>query len=314
MNLTFRQLKVFDVVARHLNYTRAAKELHLSQPAVSMQVKQLEEQVDTPLIEKLGKKLFLTDVGNEMHNYARSTMQQLIDLEETIGQMKTLQQGHLKLAVASTANHFVIRMLAHFAKIHPKIRISLEVTNRSSLLDLLDKNQCDLVIMGSPPEGHNLMASPFLENPLVVVTYPEHRLSAKKKVSLKDLVKEEFVMREEGSGTRIAIERFFAEQELEFKTKMDMSNNRAIKHAAEEGLGLAIVSMHTLELELKAKTLKIVNVEGFPIYRHWYVVQREGKRLSPIATVFKDYIMEGADDVIEEFTAPLYKHLEQSAN
>lgn len=127
---------------------------------------------------------------------------------------------------------------------------------------MLDKNECDLVIMGSPPDGYNLMASSFLENPLVVVTYPEDRLTAKKKVSLKELVKEEFVMREEGSGTRIAIERFFAEQELEFKTKMDMSNNRAIKHAAEEGLGLAIVFMHTLELEIKAKTLKIVNVEG----------------------------------------------------
>jgi DNA-binding transcriptional LysR family regulator len=313
MNLTFRQLKVFDVVARHLNYTKAAKELHLSQPAVSMQVKQLEEQVDTPLIEKLGKKLYLTDVGMEMHNYARSTMQQLIDLEETIGQMKTLQQGHLKLAVASTANHFVIRLLARFANAHPKIRISLEVTNRSSLLDLLDKNECDLVIMGSPPDGHNLMSVPFLENPLVVVACPDHRLIGKKKVSLKELIKEEFIIREEGSGTRSAIERFFAGQELEFKTKLDMSNNRAIKHATEEGLGVTIVSMHTLELELKAKTLKIVNVEGFPIYRHWYVVQREGKRLSPIATVFKDYIMEGADDVIEEFTRPLYQHLEQSS-
>lgn len=312
MNLTFRQLKVFDVVARHLNYTSAARELHLSQPAVSMQVKQLEEQVDAPLIEKLGKKLFLTDVGHEMHNYARSTMQQLIDLEETIAQMKTLKQGHLKLAVASTANHFVIRLLAHFAKIHPEIRISLDVTNRISLLDMLDRNECDLVIMGSPPSGHSLMALSFLENPLVVVASPEHRLASKKKVTLNDLIKEEFVMREEGSGTRIAIERFFAEQKLEFKTKLDMSNNRAIKHAAEEELGVAIVSMHTLELELKAKTLKIINAEGFPIYRHWYIVQREGKRLSPIATVFKDYIMKGADDVIAAFTSPLYKHLEQS--
>ncbi len=305
MNLTFRQLKVFDVVARHLNYTSAARELHLSQPAVSMQVKQLEEQVDTPLIEKLGKKLYLTEVGHEMQSYARNTMQQLIDLEETITQMKTLQQGHLKLAVASTANHFVIRLLARFAKVHPKIRISLDVTNRSSLLELLDINNCDLVIMGRPPEGHNLTSAPFLENPLVVVANPQHYLVDKKKVSLEELAKEEFVIREQGSGTRIAAERFFAGHNLPFKTKMDMSNNRAIKHATEEGLGLAIVSIHTLELELKAKTLKIVNVEGFPIYRHWYVVQREGKRLSPIATVFKDYIMQEADKVIEDFNMPL---------
>ncbi len=305
MNLTFRQLKVFEVVSRHLNYTKAAKELHLSQPAVSMQIKQLEEQADTPLIEKLGKKLYLTEVGHEMYNYARSTMQQLLDLEETISQMKTLQQGHLKLAVASTANHFVIRLLARFAKVHPKIRISLDVTNRSSLLDLLDRNECDLVIMGRPPEGHNLTSVPFLENPLVVVANPAHYLADKQQVSLKELEKEAFVIRELGSGTRSAIERFFAEHELDFKTTMNMSNNRAIKHATEEGLGLAIVSVHTLELELKAKTLTIVNVEGFPIYRHWYVVQREGKRLSPIATVFKDYIMQEADKVIQDFNMPI---------
>lgn len=304
MNLTFRQLKVFEAVARLLNYTRAAKELHLSQPAVSMQIKQLEEQVDTPLIEKLGKKLYLTEVGHEMYNYARSTMQQLLDLEETIAQMKTLQQGHLKLAVASTANHFVIRLLARFAKVHPKIRISLDVTNRSSLLELLDKNECDLVIMGRPPINHNLSSSPFMENPLVVVAHPGHKMVGKKQVSLKELANHEFVTREPGSGTRSAIERFFSEHKLELKSKMEMSNNRAIKHAAEEDLGLAIVSLHTMELELKAKTLNIINVENFPIYRHWYIVQREGKRLSPIATVFKSYTMQEADKVMQDFDMP----------
>jgi len=305
MNLTFRQLKVFESVVRHLNYTNAAKELHLSQPAVSMQIKQLEEQTNMPLIEKIGKKLYLTEVGQEMYNYARSTLQQLLDLEETIAQMKTLQQGHLKLAVASTANHFVIRLLARFAKDYPKISISLDVTNRSLLLELLEKNECDLVIMGRPPEGRNLTALPFLENPLVVVSYPDHYLAKKKLVSLQELSLEEFVVREQGSGTRSAAERFFSDHNLEFKTKMDMSNNHAIKHAAEEGLGLAIVSLHTLELELKAKTLKIVNAEGFPIYRHWYVVQREGKRLSPIATVFKDFIMQRTDQIIQDFNIPL---------
>ncbi len=305
MNLTFRQLKVFEVVARRLNFTSAAKELHLSQPAVSMQIKQLEEQANTPLIEKLGKKLYLTEVGNEMYNYARSTMQQLLDLEETISQMKSLHKGHLKLAVASTANHFVIRMLARFARVYPKISISLDVTNRSTLLELLEKNECDLVVMGRPPEGHNLTAWPFLENPLVVVAHPEHYLVREKKVSLKELAREEFVIREQGSGTRSAVERFFKEHNLKFKTKMDMSNNRAIKHAAEEGLGLAIVSLHTLEIELRAKTLNIINVEGFPIYRHWYVVQREGKRLSPIAKVFKDYIMQEADGLIKDFNLPI---------
>ncbi len=307
MNLTFRQLKVFEAVARNLNFTNAAKELHLSQPAVSMQIKQLEEQIDTPLIEKLGKKLYLTEVGLVMQDYARNTMQQLVDLEETIDQMKSMTRGHLKLAVASTANHFVIRLIARFAKVYPKISISLDVTNRSSLLELLEKNECDFVIMGSPPDGHSLQSAPFLENPLVVVANPYHYLADKEPVSLEELSKEEFVVREQGSGTRSAAKRFFTEHELTFKTKMDMSNNRAIKHAVEEGLGLAIVSVHTLEVELKAKTLKVLNVEGFPIFRSWYVVQREGKRLSPIAKVFNDYIMQEADHLIQGFDIPLFK-------
>ncbi len=304
MNLTFRQLKVFEAVARHLNYTNAAKELHLSQPAVSMQVKQLEEQVSTPLIEKLGKKLYLTEVGLEIQDYACNTLQQLVDLEETIAQMKSMKRGHLKMAVASTANHFVIRLLASFAKVYPRISISLDVTNRSSLLELLEKNECDLVIMGSPPEGHNLQSAPFLENPLVVVSNPHHYLADKKHVSLQELEKEDFVVREQGSGTRSAAKRFFTEHNLKFKTKMNMSNNRAIKHAAEEGLGLAIVSVHTLEIELKAKTLKILNVEGFPIFRNWYVVQREGKRLSPIAKVFNEYILQESDNMMQNFDIP----------
>lgn len=308
MNLTFRQLKVFEAVAQHLNYTNAAKELHLSQPAVSMQIKQLEEQASTPLIEKLGKKLYLTEAGLEMQNYARSTMAQLLDLEETIAQMKSMKRGHLKLAVASTANHFVIRLLASFAKVYPKISISLDVTNRSSLLELLEKNECDLVIMGSPPEGCNLQSEPFLENPLVVVANPHHYLVDREHVTLQELAKEDFVVREQGSGTRSAAKRFFTEHNLDFKTKMNMSNNRAIKHAAEEGLGLAIVSVHTLELELKAKTLKILNVEGFPIFRNWYVVQREGKRLSPIAKVFNDYIMQESDNLMLNFDIPLFKN------
>ncbi len=175
------------------------------------------------------------------------------------------------------------------------------------MLDLLKRNECDLVIMGRPPEGQCLQSAPFLENPLVVVANPHHYLADKDFVSLHELAKEDFVVRELGSGTRSAAERFFTEHELNFKTKMNMSNNRAIKHAVEEGLGLAIVSVHTLEIELKAKTLKVLNAEGFPIFRNWYVVQREGKRLSPIAKVFNEYIMQEADKLIQDFDIPMFK-------
>jgi len=302
MNLTFRQLKVFEAVARHLNYTQASKELYVSQAAVSMQVKQLEEQAGMPLLEKMGKKLFLTAIGIEMYEYARTTMQKQRDLEEIIEQLKDLQQGHLKIAVASTANHFVIRLLAAFSKKYPKVTISLDVTNRVSLLNQLDNNECDLVIMGRPPGGHQLNAFKFLENPLVVISANDHPLAKKKQVKLGDLTKERFVVREQGSGTRGAAERFFIEHNLEFNTTMDMSNNRAIKHAVEEGMGLGIVSLHTLGIELKAKSLTVLNVEEFPIYRHWYVVEREGKRLSPIAMVFKEYLMQQAKNALGDLS------------
>jgi len=302
MNPTFRQLKVFEAVVRHLNYTKAAKELFLSQPAVSMQVKQLEEQTGMPLLEKIGKKLYLTAIGIEMYEYARTTIQQQRDLEEIIEQLKDLQQGHLKIAVASTANHFVIRLLASFAKKYPKVTISLDVTNRVSLLNQLENNERDLVIMGRPPGGHQLNAFKFLENPLVVICPVDHPLAQREKVSLKELSQECFVVREQGSGTRSAAERFFKEHHINFNTTMDMSNNRAIKHAVEEGMGLGIVSLHTLEIELKAQSLKVLNVEDFPIFRHWYVVEREGKRLSPIAMVFKEYLMQRAKNALGDLS------------
>ncbi len=298
MNLTFRQLKVFEVLVRHRNYTKAAQELYLSQPAVSMQVKQLEEQVELPLLEKIGKKLYLTEAGEEIYQYARNTLQKQRDTEEIIEQLKDLQRGHLNIAVASTANHFVIRLLGQFAKLYPKIRISLDVTNRSSLLTQLDNNERDLVIMGKPPKDQQLQYISFLENPLVVVSSPHHPLTTKKAIRLHELSHYSFVVREIGSGTRDAIERFFHEHKISFRTSMDMSNNNAIKRAVEEDLGLGIVSLHTLAMELKMETLKVLNIEGFPIIRHWYVVQKEDKRLPPITQEFKDYLIAQANAVL----------------
>ena len=261
MNPTFRQLKIFESVARHLNYTKAAKSLYLSQPAVSMQVKLLEEQTTLPLLERIGKKLYLTAAGEEIYRYARNTIQQKKDVEEIIDQLNDLQKGHLNIAVASTANHFVIRLLAAFEKLYPQISISLDVTNRSELLKQLDNNERDLVIMGQPPDNLQLNAIDFLENPLVVIAAINHPLAMQKKqITLEQLSHEHFIVREEGSGTRIASENFFTNHQIPFNTTMDISNNRAIKHAVEEDMGLAIVSLHTLEIELRAKSLKVLNV------------------------------------------------------
>jgi DNA-binding transcriptional LysR family regulator len=298
MNVTFRQLKVFAAVARHLSYTQAAKELHLSQPAVSMQIKQLEEAAGISLFEQVGKKTYLTEAGKEMYHYSRSIAQQLVEIEEVLEQIKGISRGHLTIAVASTANYFATRLLAAFAKAHEGISFSLDVTNRASLLRQLEQNECDLVIMGRPPGNMELVTEAFMENPLVVIAPPNHPLVGQQPISMRRLQEETFVVREAGSGTRIAMERFFEQQGVQLKTGMEMTSNEAIKQAVEAELGLGIVSIHTLALELEAGHLAVLEVEKFPILRHWYVVHRQGKRLSPVAEAFRQYVLGQAEDML----------------
>ncbi|HGX92333.1 MAG TPA: LysR family transcriptional regulator [Candidatus Tenderia sp.] len=293
MNLTFRQLKVFEAVARHLSYTQAAQALHLTQPAVSMQIKQLEENVGLPLFEQMGKRVYLTEAGREMHHYCRSIAAQLEEAEAVIEQLKGVQRGHLQISVATTANHFATRLLAEFVKRNEGVSFSLDVTNRKKLLNQLAENECDLVIMGRPPADMDLVAEAFMDNPLVVVAAKGHPLVGRK-IQLSALQDEIFVTREQGSGTRIAMERFFREKNVQVNLEMEMTSNEAIKQAVEAGLGLGLVSIHTLELELETGRLAILDVEEFPIFRHWYVVYRRGKRLAPIAQAFRQFVHDEA--------------------
>ncbi len=290
MNLTFRQLKVFEAVARNLSYTKAALELFLTQPAVSMQVKQLEINVGLPLFEQMGKQIFLTEAGKEMYHYAKVIAEQLDEAGDVIDQIKGVHRGHLDISVATTANHFATRLLASFVKCHDGVQFSLDVVNRETLLRQLANNERDLVIMGRPPEEAGLVAESFLDNPLVVVAAPDHPLVGQTKTSLGVICKETFVTRERGSGTRSALERFFENHGVVVKTTMEMTSNEAIKQAVEAGLGLGLASVHTLALELETKRLVILDVEDFPILRHWYVVYRKGKRLSPVAQAFREYV------------------------
>ncbi|MCB1786220.1 MAG: LysR family transcriptional regulator [Gammaproteobacteria bacterium] len=294
MHLTLRQLEVFQAVARHLSYTRAAEELHLSQPAVSMQIRQLEEAAGLPLFEKLGKQIHLTEAGREFFYCAQAVGRQLQELDEVIEALKGVQTGHLRISVATTANYFATRLLAAFSRRFPGTTFSLDVTNRKTLLDQLANNETDLVIMGKPPEELDLDATPFMANPLVIIAPPEHALAAERRIPLTRLQDEVFVARELQSGTRIAMERFFQERGMQLRTGMEMTSNSAIKHAVEAGLGLGIVSIHTLELELEAGRLVILDVEGFPIQRHWYLVTCRGKRLPPVAQAFFDF-MQGEE-------------------
>jgi len=294
MNVTFRQLKVFEAVARHLSFTQAAQELHLTQPAVSMQIKQLEETTGLPLFEQLGKKTYLTEAGREMYQYSHSISALLNEAEEVLEQLKGVQTGRLNISVASTANYFATRLLAAFAKQYPGTSFSLDVTNRATLLHQLSHNEKDLVIMGRPPAEMDLITEAFMENPLVIIAPPDHPLAGRRNIPLAQLQAETFVVREPGSGTFIAMERFFTEHGVSLTTGMEMTSNEAIKQAVEAGLGLGIVSIHTLELELESGRLITLDVNMFPILRHWYVVHRKGKRLSPVAMAFKQFVVTKA--------------------
>jgi DNA-binding transcriptional LysR family regulator len=304
MNITLRQLKVFERVAKRLSFTRAAEELFLTQPAVSMQIKQFEEAVGLPLFERLGKKIYLTQAGSELYQLSRNIAQQLDEAEQLIEELKGTETGRLNVSVANTVHYFAIRLLGEFCRRHPKVRVSFKVTNRKGLLQNLEDNEADLLLMGQPPDTQDLEAESFLKNPLVIIAPAGHPLSGKKSIALKELSNETFIMREIGSGTRNSVERFLAERGVHLTVSMEMNTNGAIKQGVEEGLGLGIVSIHTLERELEGGRLVVLDVESFPIMRQWFMVHRAGKRLSAIATQFADFVRQEAhrfvrNDIIE---------------
>ena len=291
--LTLRQFRIFEAVARHLSFSRAAEELHLSQPAVSMQVRGIEVILGMPLTEQIGRKIFLTDAGREVLHASQAITARLDDLQHNLVQLRGLEQGRLTLAVTSTVNAVATGILARFRARYPDIAIHLAVSNRAEVLDLLVGNRVDLAIMGQVPDTLGLDATRFMDNPLVVIAPPDHPLASRRKVPIETLADEPFLVREAGSGTRGAMERFFAARGLELKSSMEMSSNEAIRQAVQAGLGLGILSLQTLELELALKRLAVLKAEGFPIMRHWYVVHRADKRLSPVAQAFKKFVLAG---------------------
>ena len=298
MNITIRQFQIFETVAQQLSYTRAAEILHLSQPAVSMQIKQLEQTVEMPLFERMGKKLFLTDAGNELLIYARTILQQLTELDGVFDEMRGSEKGRLMIAVATTANYFALKLLGEFYKRFSATNISLDVTNRARLLQHLDDNTVDMVIMGQPPATADVTATAFIDNPLVIIAPQGHPLATEKNIPMSVIQQETFILREKGSGTRIAMERFFDEKGYQISSLMEMSSNEAINQAVEAGLGLGIVSWHTLELELALDRLVVLDVESFPIMRHWYLVHRNGKRFTALAEAFQKLVVEESGDLL----------------
>ncbi len=293
MHLTLRQLKIFARAAHHSSLTRAGEDLHLSQPAVSMQIKQLEEAVGMPLFDRVGKGLRLTEAGRELERYSREITAKVDEIGEVMDEIRGLKRGSLSIAVATTVSQYAIQAVAGFHKRNPGIRVSLDVTNRKSLLSQLDTNAADIVLMGFPPKKRQVVAEPFMDNPLVVIAAPGHRLAKRKAINLAEVAGETFLLREPGSGTRQAIERFLRHKGVALATTLFMSGNEAIKHGVEAGLGLAIVSRHTIALELKAGRLCELPVRGFPLVRQWFIVRPTNKRYSAAARAFSDFILAG---------------------
>jgi DNA-binding transcriptional LysR family regulator len=296
---TLRQLQVFEAIARHLSFTRAAEELYLTQPTVSMQMKQLTDTVGMPLFEQIGKRIHLTDAGKDLCTLCREVFDSLERFEMNIADRKGLKQGRLRLAVITTAKYFAPRVLGAFCQRYPGIEVSLKVTNGELVLLRLTQNLDDLYILGQPPESLDAHSQSFMENPLVVLAPSGHPLVGRKRISLKRIAEEPFLMREIGSGTRIATQRLFDEHKIKLNMRMDLGSNEAIKQAIVGGLGLAVLSRHCLALEGDTGPLRVLDVQGFPIKRHWYLVYPEGKQLSIAAQTFYSYLLHEGKHVAE---------------
>lgn len=299
MHLTLRQLQCFSAVAQNLSFTRAADTLHLTQPAVSMQVRQLEQQTGIALTEQLGKQIHLTEAGEEVFRYARSILQQVDEMDDVLNKMKGLAGGQLRIAAISSANYFAPKLLGVFHQRFHDVGVSMDVTRQQSVLKQVADNEVDMAIMGQPPEGMNVDAVAFMENPLVIVAPPGHRLAKKKNIALKQMEEEIFLTREPGSGTRGAMHRFFRQHKLKLTTGMEMGSLEGIKQSVQAELGVGLLPKGAIETELKLKKLVMLNIKGTPIKRHWYVVLHKGKRLSAAAEAFKSLLVDEAEELLK---------------
>ncbi|NJN22574.1 MAG: LysR family transcriptional regulator [Leptolyngbya sp. RL_3_1] len=289
---TLHQLKVFEATARHGSFTRAAEELYLTQPTVSIQVKQLTKAVGLPLFEQIGKRLYLTQAGQKLLDTCQQVFEGLDQFEMAVADIKGMKQGQLKIAVITTAKYFVPRLLGPFCQRFPGIDISLKVTNHQHIQERMVNNEDDLYIISQPLEQPDLTVHPFLENPLVVLAPKDHPLVGRRNIPIQTLDGESFIMREPGSGTRQAIQSLFEEHEVEVRVRLELGSNEAIKHAIAGGLGISVLSLHTIISEGTAGEFAILDVEHFPIERQWYISHLAGKQLSVVANTFLSYMME----------------------
>lgn len=299
MYMTLRQLTLFKAVAQHLSFTRAAAELCLTQPAVSIQIKQLEGHVGMPLFEQIGKRIFLTEAGHALYAACEDIFARIETLEKSLNELQGAIKGQLKLSVVTTATYFTPHLFSHFLKLYPEVHLRLNVTNRTQVLERLMNNEDDLVIMGQAPDIP-VYAHQFLETALVVLAPPQHPLVEQQKITLERLAQETILVREVGSGTRLAMEKCFAGRDIVLPNHMELGSSEAIKQGVMASLGVSVLAQHTLTLELAAGLIRVLDVEDFPLARHWYLVHLSEKELSLVARTFLDFLLVHTQDIIPE--------------
>ncbi len=298
MHFTLQQLKLFVSVAKNSSYTRAAKELNLSQPAVSIQIKRLEQQIGLALFEQVGKTIFTTTAGKTVYQASEEILDKVAQLKNSIKELKGEVKGLLQLSVVSTSKYFMPHLLGSFLQQYPDVEPKMKFTNRARVVERLTNNEDDFVVMGQIPNAQGFEAHPFLENILVMVAPPTHPLANKNNISLEELSKERFLERELGSGTRLVFDRMLEERGLKVEPYMELGSSEAIKQGVMAGLGLAVLSLHSLHLEREAGKIVLLDVAGFPVKRRWYVVHRKGKKLSLAARTFLDYILQDSHKIL----------------
>ncbi len=292
---SLKQLRIFEAAVRHLHLGRAATELHLTQPAVSIQLRQLEAIVGLPLFEQMGRRKYVTRAGEELLGHARALLERLREADAALQALKGGGGGELHIAAPTTAEYFVPRILAEFRRVHAEVKVRLTVDNREAVVRELMDNTIDLAVMGRAPPGLDCVAVPFAKHPMAIIAAPEHPLAKRRRIDLSQLAGETFLIRERGSGTRIAMERIFTAQHFHPAETIQMSSNGTIKQAVMAGLGVSFLSLHTVGLELAAHRLVVLPVTGGRVTRSWHVIHRKHKRLSPAAIAFKEYVItEGA--------------------
>ncbi|NRF65400.1 LysR family transcriptional regulator [Aquincola sp. S2] len=287
---TLRQWQIFLVAAEHESFVRAAQLLHLTQPAVSMQMSQLAESVGLPLFEKRGRNLALTQAGQTLVPFAERLAETLRDAGEAIDALQGLHRGRLRIALVTTTRYFMPRLIAQFRQAHPQIELDVSIEHREGVIGRLDGNQVDLAIMGRPPTHLALQAEPFAKHPHGVIAAPDHPLAGKRRVQPKKVAREAFIAREAGSGTRHAMEQYFAAHGLDPPLAREMTSNESIKQEVMAGMGLAFISLHTVLLEHQTGHLALLDLQGLPVVRDWYVLYRSGRRLSPAAAAFREFL------------------------